>query len=398
MMSTRKTITIALMCALASTAMLTGCKDDAAQGQAAAQRQMPPTEIMYVTAKTGDQMLETVLSGRTSAFYEAEVRPQVNGILQKKLFKDGTEVKAGDQLYQIDAAPYQAAIKSAEAAVAQAQAALSKASADAKRSTELLKVNAVSKQSDDAAQAALKSARANLKAAQAQLTNAKINLTYTKVLSPITGRISRSEFTEGALMSAYQAQPLTRVQQLDPIYVDVTQTADDLIRIRRDIASGALKTDADGNARVVLKYDDGTTYAHEGRLTFTDVTVNETTGTVNLRAVFPNPDKVLLPGLYVRAQLIEGIRPDSIVLPMQCVMRDAKGNASVYVVGEGNKIEARPVVATRTIGTNWLIDSGLKNGDRVVFQGFQRIRPGAVVTPKEMDLAKSIAETGKPLF
>ena len=398
MMSTRKTITIALMCALASTAMLTGCKDDATQGQAAAQRQMPPTEIMYVTAKTGDQMLETVLSGRTSAFYEAEVRPQVNGILQKKLFKDGTEVKAGDQLYQIDAAPYQAAIKSAEAAVAQAQATLSKASADAKRSTELLKVNAVSKQSDDAAQAALKSARANLKAAQAQLTNAKINLTYTKVLSPITGRISRSEFTEGALMSAYQAQPLTRVQQLDPIYVDVTQTADDLIRIRRDIASGALKTDADGNARVVLKYDDGTTYAHEGRLTFTDVTVNETTGTVNLRAVFPNPDKVLLPGLYVRAQLIEGIRPDSIVLPMQCVMRDAKGNASVYVVGEGNKIEARPVVATRTIGTNWLIDSGLKNGDRVVFQGFQRIRPGAVVTPKEMDLAKSIAETGKPLF
>ena len=398
MMSTRKTITIALMCALASTAMLTGCKDDATQGQAAAQRQMPPTEIMYVTAKTGDQMLETVLSGRTSAFYEAEVRPQVNGILQKKLFKDGTEVKAGDQLYQIDAAPYQAAIKSAEAAVAQAQATLSKASADAKRSTELLKVNAVSKQSDDAAQAALKSARANLKAAQAQLTNAKINLTYTKVLSPITGRISRSEFTEGALMSAYQAQPLTRVQQLDPIYVDVTQTADDLIRIRRDIASGALKTDADGNARVVLKYDDGTTYAHEGRLTFTDVTVNETTGTVNLRAVFPNPDKVLLPGLYVRAQLIEGIRPDSIVLPMQCVMRDAKGNASVYVVGEGNKIEARPVVASRTIGTNWLIDSGLKNGDRVVFQGFQRIRPGAVVTPKEMDLAKSIAETGKPLF
>lgn len=398
MMSTRKTITIALMCALASTAMLTGCKDDAAQGQAAAQRQMPPTEIMYVTAKTGDQMLETVLSGRTSAFYEAEVRPQVNGILQKKLFKDGTEVKAGDQLYQIDPAPYQAAIKSAEAAVAQAQAALSKASADAKRSTELLKVNAVSKQSDDAAQAALKSARANLKAAQAQLTNAKINLTYTKVLSPITGRISRSEFTEGALMSAYQVQPLTRVQQLDPIYVDVTQTADDLIRIRRDIASGALKTDADGNARVVLKYDDGTTYTHEGRLTFTDVTVNETTGTVNLRAVFPNPDKVLLPGLYVRAQLIEGIRPDSIVLPMQCVMRDAKGDASVYVVGEGNKIEARPVVATRTIGTNWLIDSGLKNGDRVVFQGFQRIRPGAVVTPKEKDLAKSIAETGKPLF
>ena len=398
MMSTRKTITIALMCALASTAMLTGCKDDAANSQAAAQHQMPPTEIMYVTAKAGDHMLETVLSGRTSAFYEAEVRPQVNGILQKKLFKDGAEVKVGEQLYQIDDAPYLAAIKSAEATVAQAQAALSKAAADAKRSTELLKVNAVSKQSDDAAQAALKSARANLQAAKAQLTNAKINLTYTKVLSPITGRISRSEFTEGALMSAYQTQPLTRVQQLDPIYVDVTQTADDLIRIRRDIASGALKTDADGNARVVLKYDDGTTYAHEGRLTFTDVTVNESTGTVNLRAIFPNPDKVLLPGLYVRAQLIEGIRPDSIVVPMQCVIRDAKGNATVYVVNAENKIEVRPIVATRTIGSSWLVDSGLKNGDRIVFQGFQRIRPGAVVNPKEADLATMITKTGKPVF
>ena len=398
MMSTRKTITIALMCALASTAMLTGCKDDAEKSQAAAQHQMPLTEIMYVTAKAGDHMLETVLSGRTSAFYEAEVRPQVNGILQKKLFKDGAEVKVGEQLYQIDDAPYLAAIKSAEATVAQAQAALSKAAADAKRSTELLKVNAVSKQSDDAAQAALKSARANLQAAKAQLTNAKINLTYTKVLSPITGRISRSEFTEGALMSAYQTQPLTRVQQLDPIYVDVTQTADDLIRIRRDIASGALKTDADGNARVVLKYDDGTTYAHEGRLTFTDVTVNESTGTVNLRAIFPNPDKVLLPGLYVRAQLIEGIRPDSIVVPMQCVIRDAKGNATVYVVNAENKIEVRPIVATRTIGSSWLVDSGLKNGDRIVFQGFQRIRPGAVVNPKEADLATMITKTGKPVF
>ena len=398
MLSTRKTLTIALMCALASTTMMTGCKEDAAKGQAAAQAQMPPTEVMFVTAKTGDQTLETVLSGRTNAYYEAEVRPQVNGILQKKLFKDGAEVKAGEQLYQIDDAPYLAAVKSAEAAVAQAQATLAKASADAKRSAELLKVKAVSKQSDDTAQAALKSARAALKASQAQLSNAKINLTYTKVLSPISGRISRSEFTEGALMNAYQAQPLTRVQQLDPIYVDVTQTADDLMRIRRDIASGALKTDKDGNARVVLKYDDGTTFEHEGRLTFTDVTVNETTGTVNLRAVFPNPDKVLLPGLYVRAQLIEGIRPDSIVLPMQCVMRDAKGDATVYVIGEGNKIEVRPVVATRTIGTNWLIDSGLKNGERIVFQGFQRIRPGAVVSPKEMDLSKSIAQTGKPLY
>ena len=224
MLSTHKTITLALMCALASTTVLTGCKDGAQQGQAA-QRQMPPTEVTYVTAKTTDQTLQTTLTGRTSAYYEAEVRPQVNGVLVKKLFKDGSEVKAGQQLYQIDDAPYVAALKSAEASLAQANANLVKARADAKRSSELVKINAVSKQSDDAAQAALKSAVANQKAAEAAVATAKVNMQYTKVLSPISGRISRSEFTEGALMAAYQATPLTRVQQLDPIYVDVTQKA-----------------------------------------------------------------------------------------------------------------------------------------------------------------------------
>ena len=398
MLSTRKTITLALMCALASTTALTGCKDGAQQGQAAAQRQMPPTEVTYVTAKTSDQALETTLTGRTSAYYEAEVRPQVNGVLVKKLFKDGSEVKAGQQLYQIDDAPYVAALKSAEASLAQAQANLVKARADAKRSAELVKINAVSKQSDDAAQAALKAAVANQKAAEAAVTTAKVNLQYTKVLSPISGRISRSEFTEGALMSAYQTAPLTRVQQLDPIYVDVSQKADDLMRIQREIASGVLKSGDKETARVKLIFDDGTVYAHEGELTFTDVTVNESTGMVNLRAVFPNPDKALLPGLYVRAAIVEGVRPDSILIPMQSVIRDAKGDATVYVIDGENKVAVRKIVANRTVGTNWLVESGLKAGDRVLFEGFQRIRAGATVSPKEADASKMLDKTGKPLY
>ena len=397
MLSTHKTITLALMCALASTTVLTGCKDGAQQGQAA-QRQMPPTEVTYVTAKTTDQTLQTTLTGRTNAYYEAEVRPQVNGVLVKKLFKDGSEVKAGQQLYQIDDAPYVAALKSAEASLAQANANLVKARADAKRSSELVKINAVSKQSDDAAQAALKSAVANQKAAEAAVATAKVNMQYTKVLSPISGRISRSEFTEGALMAAYQATPLTRVQQLDPIDVDVTQKADDLMRIRRDIASGVLKSGDNQSARVQLVVYDGSVYPHEGELTFTDVTVNESTGMVNVRAVFPNPDKVLLPGLYVRANLVEGVRPDSIVIPMQCVMRDAKGNASVWVIDAENKIATRRITASRSIGTSWLVESGLKAGDRVVYEGFQRTRAGATVSPKEADASKMLDKTGKPLY
>ena len=380
MLSTHKTITLALMCALASTTVLTGCKDGAQQGQAA-QRQMPPTEVTYVTAKTTDQTLQTTLTGRTSAYYEAEVRPQVNGVLVKKLFKDGSEVKAGQQLYQIDDAPYVAALKSAEASLAQANANLVKARADAKRSSELVKINAVSKQSDDAAQAALKSAVANQKAAEAAVATAKVNMQYTKVLSPISGRISRSEFTEGALMAAYQATPLTRVQQLDPIYVDVTQKADDLMRIRRDIASGVLKSGDNQSARVQLVFDDGSVYPHEGELTFTDVTVNESTGMVN-----------------VRANLVEGVRPDSIVIPMQCVMRDAKGNASVWVIDAENKIATRKITASRSIGTSWLVESGLKAGDRVVFEGFQRTRAGATVSPKEADASKMLDKTGKSLY
>ena len=397
MLPTRKTIVAALMCALGASAVLVGCKDQGAQQQAAA-RQMPPVEVTYVTAKAEDRVLETVLSGRTNAYYEAEVRPQVNGILQKRLFTEGSEVKAGDQLYQIDDSVYVANLRTAEATLAQAQASLVQTAADARRSRELVKVNAVSKQADDAAQAAYKAAKAAVKAGEAAVASAKINVDYTKVRSPISGRVARSEFTEGALMSAYQATPLTRVQQLDPIYVDVTQDADAILRIQRETATGKLRADEAGSAKVVLEFSDGTTYAHEGKLTFTDVKVNETTGSVNLRAVFPNPERILMPGLYVRAKLIEGVRPNGVVVPMQSHFRDAKGYAYVYIVTPDNKIEKRSVTATRTVGANWLIDEGLKDGERVLYEGFQRVRPGAQVAPKEAQLDKSVQKTGTPLF
>ncbi|WP_295477248.1 efflux RND transporter periplasmic adaptor subunit [uncultured Sutterella sp.] len=401
MLFAQKSLNAAVGLALGAAVLFTGFNPQAVIGaaeaaEAAQGQQRPPVEVVVVTVKLQDVRIETLLTGRTSAYNVSEVRPQVNGILQKRLFKEGEEVKAGDQLYQIDPAVYDAQLKTAEATLAQARAALVQARADAKRSSELVKINAVSKQSDDAAQAQLKSALAAVQAGEAAVLTAKINLDYTLVRSPISGRVSRSEFTEGALLSAYQTQALTTVQQLDPIYVDVTQTADDLLRIQREVASGELKTDAQGAAPVSLVLSDGTTYGQTGKLTFTDAIVDQTTGTVRLRAVFPNPDRQLLPGMFVRANLTEGVRPDGIKIHMQSVMRDLRGNPYVYVVGADNKVEQREIVVEQTMGTYWLVKSGLKAGDRVIYEGFQRTAPGAVVAPKELD-PKTVPQ-GKPLF
>ncbi len=395
----RNSLYVALSCALGAALLMTGCQQEAnssGAGAPAVAQQMPPAQVKVVTVKPAPTPIQTELSGRTSAYYVADVRPQVNGILQKRLFTEGQEVKAGEPLYQIDPAEYEAQLKSAQATLAQARATLSQASADAKRSSELLKVKAVSKQSDDAAQAAYKTAVAAVKAGEAAVTTAKINLDYTKVRSPISGRVSRSEFTEGALLTAYQATALTNVQQLDPIYVDVTQTADDLLRFRREIADGTLKTNADGSADVTLTLSDGTVYPQKGKLTFTGAEVEESTGSVKLRAVFPNPERMLLPGMYVRALLLEGTRPEGILVHMQSVMRDARGNPYVYVVNADNKVEVREIKTEQTIGTYWLVNSGLKAGDRVMFEGFQSTAPGRTVNPTELD-PKTIPE-GKPLF
>lgn len=401
MLFAQKSLHAAVGLALGAAVLFTGLNPQAVIGaaeaaEAAQGQQRPPVEVVVVTVKPQDVRINTLLTGRTSAYNVSEVRPQVNGILQKRLFKEGEEVKAGDQLYQIDPAVYDAQLKTAEATLAQARALLVQARADAKRSSELVKINAVSKQADDAAQAQLKSALASVQAGEAAVLTAKINLDYTQVRSPISGRVSRSEFTEGALLTAYQAQALTTVQQLDPIYVDVTQTADDLLRIQREAASGELKTDADGAAPVSLVLSDGTTYAQTGKLTFTDAIVDQTTGTVRLRAVFPNPDRQLLPGMFVRANLTEGVRPDGITVHMQSVMRDLRGRPYVYVVGADNKVEQREIEVEQTMGTYWVVKSGLKAGDRVIYEGFQRTAPGAVVAPKELD-PKTVPQ-GKPLF
>ena len=290
MLLKQKTLHAAIGLALSAVVLLTGCEKNTFVSSAiAAEHQMPPQEVVVVTAKAEPLHIATVLTGRTNSYTVAEVRPQVNGILQKRLFKEGQEVKAGDPLYQIDPAIYEAQLKSSEASLAQARAQLTQASADAKRSRELVKTNAVSKQSDDAAQAAMKTAQAAVKAAEAAVLTAKINLDYTKVRSPISGRVSRSEFTEGALLSAYQTTALTTVQQLDPIYVDVTQTADEMLRIQREIAAGTLKTDTQGAAEVELILSDGSKYAQKGKLTFFSPLYD---------SELPISDLVYLPGGY----------------------------------------------------------------------------------------------------
>lgn len=348
----------AAACAVVAAFSLVGCNKEAAPAT------RPAPQVKVVDVVTSSPLLTTELSGRTSAFEVAEVRPQVNGIITKRTFKEGQDVKAGEQLYQIDAALY-------EAAVAQAEANHNLAVVEARRAAQLVKVKAVSKQVYDQAQATLKTTAAALK-------TAKTNLAYTQVQSPITGRVGRSEVTPGALVNAYQAQYLTTVQQLDPIYVDVRQTGADMLRLKRDIASGKIKS-VEGAVQVSLVMEDGSTYAQKGTLEFTGETVDEGTGMINLRAVFPNPNKDLLPGMFVRARVEEGIRPDSVLISQRCVMHDPKGMPYVFVLTEDSKVVRRDIVANRTIGTNWLVESGLKAGERVVIEGLQSIRDGVVV-------------------
>ncbi len=347
-------LTMSVMVAFA----LVGCKDDAGQVQ------RPPQSVTVVTAEVSSPVLSKELNGRTSAYEIAEVRPQVAGIIQKRTFEEGQMVKAGDQLFQIDDSLYQAAYEEAQANYKLAQA-------NARRFAQLVKVNAVSKQENDQAQA-------QFKTAQAALKTAKTNLEYTKVASPISGRVGRSEVTPGGLVSAYQAQYLTTVQQMDPIYVDVRQTSNDLIKLKRDIASGKIQT-KDGAVEVTLMGEDGLVFEQKGKLIFTGELVDEATGMVNMRAVFPNPNGELMPGMFVRARIEEGARPNSILLSQRCVMRNPKGEAYVFVVTPENKVEQRIVIANRTVGTDWLIEDGLKQGERVVLEGIQKVRAGATV-------------------
>lgn len=342
-----------------------------------------------LTVKPRLVVMTTVLPGRTSPTLIAEVRPQVTGIIQKRAFDEGTVVKAGSTLYRIDPATYQTAYESARAAVAKAEAGVQTARRNLDRLRELVAIKFVSQQAYDDAAATLRQNEADLEAAKAAAEAARINLGYTNVVAPIGGRIGKSTVTVGALVTANQSAALVTIQQLDPIYVDVTQSTTEALALKREMASGALKRVQGEAAHVKLLFEDGTTYAHEGTLQFSDVTVDPSTGAITLRALFPNPEGLLLPNMYVRAVIEEGVRDAAILVPQQAVTRDAKGQATALVVGADGKVAPRVLQTARTLGRDWLIDAGLQAGDRVIVEGVQRARPGAPVKAVEIAAAGS---------
>ena len=338
-----------------------------------------PAAVGVVVAHTEPVTLTAELSGRTSAFLVSEVRPQVSGVIKARLFQEGGLVRAGQPLYQIDPATYRASLQSAQAGLAQAQAALTTAKLKAERYKELVAINAISRQDNDDAQATYRQAEANVAAQAAAVQQARINLDYTRVTAPISGRVGKSSVTAGALVTANQATALATVQELDKIYVDVTQSAADLLKLKRDLAEG--QVGPAGSAAVTLTLDDGSVYPIAGKLEFSDVTVDPGTGSVGLRAVFPNPNGVLLPGLFVRAKLTKGVSSSGLLIPQAAVTRDAKGQATVFVVGVGGKAEPRVLTVGQTVGDNWLVTGGLKPGEQVIVEGLQKVRPGAPVKP-----------------
>ncbi len=366
---------MALAGMLSAAMMLSGCGK---KGNAAPPPPGGPPEVAVLTIKPERVVLTTELPGRTSPHLIAEVRPQVGGIIQKRLFAEGGEVKAGQVLYQIDPASYEAALASAKAAQAKAEATLGAARLKAERYQDLVKIKAVSEQDNDDAQASWQQAKADLAAAQAAVKTAGINLGYTRITAPIAGRIGRSSVTEGALVTANQAAALAVIQQLNPIYVDVTQSNTEMLELRRRLASGQIKEDGD-KSRVKLLLEDGSPYPQTGVLKFSEVTVDQSTGSITLRAVFPNPKQLLLPGMFVRAVLEEGVKDNAILAPQRAVSRNTKGEAMVMLAGADDQVEPRIIQVSRTVGDNWLVASGLKVGDRVIMEGIQRARPGVKV-------------------
>jgi membrane fusion protein, multidrug efflux system len=350
-----------------------------------------PVEVSVIKLAPHSVNIINELPGRTSAYRVAEVRPQVSGIVQKRLFTEGGDVRAGDPLFQIDSASYRATLNSAQAALVRAEARLMSAKLLEERYAPLIAANAVSKQENDDAIAARAAAEADVASAKAQVETARINLVYTQVRSPISGRIGRAMITEGALVTSEQDDAIAQVQQLDPIYVDITQSSTEMLRLQRQLASGELSRDDRNQAEVALTLEDGSEYAERGRLQFAEVSVDPGTGSVVLRAEFPNPRRELLPGMFVRARLTQGTRAAALLVPQRGVSRNQRGDATVMVVGEDNKVSERVVVADRVIAEDWLITKGLEAGERVVVDGLQRIRPGAVVRP--VDAAEAAAQS-----
>jgi membrane fusion protein (multidrug efflux system) len=346
------------------------------------QASAPPTpEVGVLELKLQPATFTSVLPGRTAAIETSEVRPQVNGLIVARLFQEGDMVRKGQPLYRIDPQPYVAQVASARAALTRARAAIASSAALRRRYGELVRINAIAKQDYENAITSAQQAQADVAAQQAALRSAEIDLSRTTIRAPISGRIGRSVFTTGALATSGQADPLTTIQRLDSIYVDVQQSSAELLRLRQQILSGSLSKGG-GAARVRLRLEDGSLYDQEGRLQFTDVSVDPTTGSQIIRAIFPNPRNLLLPGMYVRAELIEGTRADALLVPQRTVSRNERGEPTVLVVGRDNKVAQRIITAPRTIGSNWLVTDGLRPGERVIVEGGANVRPGAVVKPK----------------
>lgn len=353
----------------------------ACSGDAGEQAQMPPPEVVVVTLKSQPVPLTRDLPGRTVPYLVAEVRPQATGIVKARLFEEGGLVKAGQVLYQLDDASYRAARDEAAANLARARATAETARLAAQRSTELVARKLVSQQDHERAVAAAAEAQAGVAAAKAALDSAEVNLGYTRIVAPIDGRAGKSSVTAGALVTANQAEALVTVQQLDPIYVDLSQSAAEWLQLRKDMEAGRLQTSDSVEVRILL--EDGSEYPHPGSLEFTDVTVDQGTGSYSLRVRVPNPDYLLLPGMYVRAIAQLGVRPEGLLAPQRGIARDAKGNATALVVNAEGMVEYREVVASRTVGDQWLIESGLQPGDRVIVEGVQKVAPGMPATPIE---------------
>jgi len=356
----------------------------------------PPPEVSIITLKARSIAITDQLPGRTTAFRVAEVRPQVTGIVQKRLFTEGSEVKAGEQLFQIDAGSYRAALSSANAALKRAEAQAVSARLLEERYAPLIAANAVSKQENDDAIASRARAEADVASARAAVDAARINVVYTQVLAPISGQIGRTMITEGALVTSGQQSPLVTLQQLDPIYVDISQSSTEMLRLQRQLANGELVKDDNNQAEVSLTLEDGSVYPERGRLKVSEASVDPSTGSVVLRAVFPNPRRELLPGMFVRAQLAQGTRSAALLVPQRGVSHNPRGEATVLIVDRDDKVVERVVTADRAIEGEWLITAGLTAGDRVIVDGLQKAKPGSAVkpVPAAEELAQNKAGAG----
>ncbi len=409
-----------IMIAMAATLLLAGCEQlpDQTQGGGIIQKvlgllrgggpppqqgppPMGPPAVSVVTVQPEKVMLSTKLPGRTAAFRIAEIRPQVSGLILERLFEEGTDVKAGQVLYRIDPAPFQAALDNAEAALRRVKANLTPLRSRAERYKALLTDKAVSQQAYDDTVSAVKQAEAEISSWQAQVKTARINLQYTKITAPIAGRIGRSNVTVGAIVTAYQPLAMATIQQLDPMYVDVPQSTVDLLRLQSRLRQGLLKPRGEEQNKVKLILEDGSPYPLEGILQFSDITVDKTTGSVTLRALFPNPDGVLLPGMFVQAVIREGVNEQAILIPQQGVSRDPKGNSYCLVVDGDSKAAFRPLTLDRAIGDKWLVTAGLAPGDRVIVEGLVMLRPGTPVqatpfTPSQSGHGPAAGGPGAP--